>query len=61
VSKVWKLRNMLVFQNGVVNDVEILVMTQLKAWLWAKYKNKGLSSSYSDWYLFSIGCLKIIK
>jgi len=60
VSEVWKLRNMIVFQNGVVNDVEILVMAQL-AWLWAKYRNKGLSSSYSDWYLFSMACLKIIK
>jgi len=49
VSEVWKLRNKIIFQNGVVDDVEILAMTQLKAELWAKYRNKGLNSSNSDW------------
>jgi len=36
VSKVWKYRNKIVFQNGVTDDIKILAVAQMKAWLWAK-------------------------
>jgi len=57
----WKHKNRIVFHNGVTDDIEILVMTQMKTWLWAKYRRQGFNYSYSDWSLYPIGCLATIK
>ena len=39
VSKIWKHRNKIVFHNGVVDDVVILTMAQMKAWSWAEFRS----------------------
>jgi len=37
-----------VFENGVVDVVEIIYLAQLKAWSWAKYRKKNVNFSFSD-------------
>ena len=39
----------MVFKGGVVDADEIFSLTQLKGWLWVKYKMKRTTFSYSDW------------
>jgi len=36
VREIWKHRNKVVFCNRRVDEVEILAMTQLTAWSWAR-------------------------
>jgi len=36
-----------VFENGVVDVVEIFCLAQLKAWPWAKYKKQRVYFSFS--------------
>jgi len=37
-----------VFRGGVVDADEIFSLAQVKGWLWAKYKMKKSTFSYSD-------------
>jgi len=38
VSEIWRHRNKIVFNNWVVDGVEIFTLTQLKAWSWNKFR-----------------------
>ena len=58
VLKVWSHRNKVVFKGGVMDADEIFSLTLLKSWLWAKYKMKRTSFSYSDWTLSPVLCLQ---
>ena len=58
VSEVWSHRNKVVFKGGVVDADEIFSLALLKSWLWAKYKIKRTSFSYSDWTLSPMLCLQ---
>jgi len=58
VSEVWSHRNKVVFKGGVVDADEIFSLAQLKGWLWAKYKMKRTTFSYSDWILSPVECLQ---
>jgi len=47
VSEIWNHRNKVVFKGGL--DVEkIFSLTQLKSWLWIKFKLKRTTLTYSD-------------
>jgi len=37
-----------VFNSGVVDNYEIFVLTQLKAWAWAMFRYKTISCSFPD-------------
>jgi len=43
---------------GVVDDSEIFVRAQLKAWAWAKFRSKTINCSFSDWCLCPMQCLE---
>jgi len=58
VSEVWSHRNKVVFKGGVVDAIEIFSLAQLKGWLWAKYKMKRITFSYSDCILSPVQCLQ---
>jgi len=58
VSKIWRHRNNVVFKGGVVDYEEIFCSTQLKGWLWLKYKVTGTSFSYSDWHFSPVSCIQ---
>jgi len=53
----WKHKNNVVFNNGIVDDSEIFVMAQLKAWSWAKFISNGVNWSFTDWCLCPGQCL----
>jgi len=57
ISEVWSHKNKVVFKGGVVDAVEIFSLAQLKGWLWANYKMKRTTFSYSDWILSPVQCL----
>ena len=48
VWEIWKHRNKCVFSNGVVDEVEIFAMAQVKAWYWAKTGRQKINYSFSD-------------
>jgi len=58
VSKVWSHRNKVAFKGGVADADEIFSLALLKSWLWAKYKMKRTSFSYSNWILYPVLCLQ---
>jgi len=57
VWKIWKLRNKVVFNNGVVDDLEIFSLAQLNCWTWVKYCRKRVIFSLSDWNFCPLQCL----
>lgn len=58
VWEIWKQRDEVVFNNALVDGVEIFSLAQLKGWQWAKLKNFGISFSLLDWLMFPEQCLK---
>jgi len=42
VWEIWKYRNKITFNNGIVYDVEIFTLAQLKTWSWVKFRRHGL-------------------
>jgi len=46
---IWNHRNRIIFNNGVVNPIEIFAMAQVKVWAWITYKFPKSNFSYSDW------------
>jgi len=58
VSEIWNHRNKVVFRGGVMDADEIFSLDQVKGWLWAKYKMKRTTFSYSDWHLSPVLCLQ---
>ena len=58
VSEIWNHRNKVVFKGGVVDHKEIFYLTQLKNWLWLKYKRSTISFSFSDWNFLPLRCLQ---
>jgi len=57
VWEIWYHRNRIVFKNGVVDDVEIFTLAQLKAWSWAKFRWLRVNYSVSDWLICPQICL----
>ena len=57
----WEHRNAVVFNDGVVDEVEVLHKAQLKSWLWLKHKSHNFSCSFSDWMLNPWICISSFK
>jgi len=49
--EIWKHRNKVVFNNGVVDDIEIFTLAHVKAWSWVKFKWHKVNYSASEWFL----------
>jgi len=47
--EIWVQRNKIIFNNGIVDEVEILSLAQLKGWLSTKYKNPEHYFSLAEW------------
>jgi len=58
VWEIWRHRNNIVFNGGVVDDSEIFFRAQLKAWAWAKFRSKTINYSFSDGCLCPMQCLE---
>ena len=57
----WEHRNSVVFNEGVVDDEEVLYKAQLKSWLWLKHKGNNFSYSFADWLLNPWPCISSYK
>ncbi|XP_068472094.1 uncharacterized protein [Phaseolus vulgaris] len=58
VSEIWNHRNMVVFENGRVDLVEVFTVVQRKTWSWVIVKEKLTTFSYSDWCLEPHCCMR---
>ena len=54
----WDQRNLIIFQQGVVDAEEVFQRVQLKSWLWMKHKVRSFYYSFVDWVLNPIICLR---
>jgi len=61
VRCLWDHRNSVMFQQGVVDEEEVLQKAQIKSWLWLKHKGNNFSYSLTDWVLNPIICLTSYK
>ena len=55
---IWDQKNLITFQQGVVDAEEIFQRAQLKSWLWMKHKAHSSSYSFVDWVLNPTICIK---
>jgi len=51
VSKLWKHRNNVIFKEGVVDDLEVVALIQVKALSWITSKSLSNFFSFFDWCL----------
>ena len=58
IRSIWDQRNLITFQQGVVNAEEVFQRAQLKSWLWMKHKARSFSYSFIDWVLNPNICIK---
>jgi len=61
VTEIWKHRNKVVFRGGVVDEVEVFCLAQLKGWEWFRHRMSRTLFSYSDWYFVPVKCLQSVK
>jgi len=58
---IWDQRNLIVFQQGVVDADEIFQKVQLKSWLWLKHRTHSFNYSFANWVLNPVICLRSVK
>ena len=54
-------RNVVVFNEGVVDEEEVFHKAQLKSWLWLKHKGHNFCYLFSDWMLNPWTCISSYK
>jgi len=57
VSEIWRHKNKIVFNEGILDFSEIFSLAQLKVWAWLSSKFLSASFFFSDWYLAPLVCL----
>ena len=58
IRSIWDQRNLITFQQGVVDVEEVFQRAQLKSWLWMKHKARSFSYSFVDWVLNPNICIR---
>jgi len=61
VRSLWEHRNVVVFNEGVVDEEEMFHKAQLKSWLWLKHKGHNFCYSFSDWVTNPWSCISSYK
>jgi len=61
VRCLWEHRNLIIFNQRVVDAEEVFHNAQLKSWLWLKHKESNFDYSYADWILNPLSCISSIK
>ena len=51
VSELWKYRNNAIFNGGVVDDLEVVALVQVKTWSWITSKPLSGLFSFPKWCL----------
>jgi len=50
VTEIWGYRNKVVLRGGVVDELKVFCLAQLKGWEWFKHRMWITMFSYLDWY-----------
>ena len=61
VNEVWKHRNKVIFNGGVVDVLKAFALVQLKAWSWVTSKSQSANFSFSDWGIDPLVCMRMIS
>jgi len=61
VSEIWKHKNNVIFNRGVVDEFELFALIQVKVWSWITSKSCFVSSSYSDWCMDHLVCTRLVS
>jgi len=49
VTELWKHRNKVIFNGGVVDGLEMAALVQVKTWFWITSKSLSGLFSFSEW------------
>jgi len=60
VSKIWNLRNSVIFNSGVADVSEVFASVQVKVWSWIHAKSRFAYFPYSSWVLNPMNCMRLI-
>jgi len=61
VSEIWSHRNRIIFKGGVADASEVFALVQVKVWHWVSTKSRCVSSSFSDWCLEPMECMRLVS
>ncbi|XP_068466574.1 uncharacterized protein [Phaseolus vulgaris] len=61
VSELWKHRNNVIFNGGVVDGLEVVALVQVKAWSWITSKPLSGLFSFSEWCLELLICMMMVS
>ena len=66
VSEIWKHRNFVIFDMGVVDVLEVFVLVQVNVGSWIYAKSRGAPFTYFNWNfeprdLYEVDCLMFSK
>ena len=61
VSELWKHRNNVIFNGGVVDGLEVVVLVQVKAWSWITSKSLSGLFSFFEWCLEPLVCMTMVS
>ncbi|XP_068474698.1 uncharacterized protein [Phaseolus vulgaris] len=61
VRCLWEHRNLVVFNQGVVDAEEVFHNAQLKSWLWLKNKAQHFNYSFAEWMMNPLVCITSCK
>ena len=61
VNEVWKHRNKVIFNRGVVDVLEAFAFVQLDAWSWVTSKSQFANFSFFDWCIDPLDCIRMIS
>ena len=61
VRSIWEHRNVVAFNEGIVDEEEVFHKAQLKSWLWLKHKGHNFCYSFSDWVMNPWSCISTYK
>ena len=61
VSELWNHRNNVIFNGGVVDGLEVVVLVQVKIWSWIMSKSLSGLFSFSEWCLEPLVCMMMVS
>jgi len=59
VSEIWKHRNSIIFNRGVIDVSEVFASMQVKVWSWFVAKSNSVYFPYSSWVLNPLACMRL--
>jgi len=61
VSELWKHKNNVIFNGGVVDGLEVTALVQVKTWSWTTSKSLSGLFFFSEWCLEPLVCMTMVS